>query len=157
MAQVFYDHVQRGRLHVLLMVVSVPVFVGGLLALDEPLLAATLIAVAALFVLLAFSFRELRVRSDGEALEIRFGPLSWMAKTVPFASMRAVAPDRTTLIDGIGVHWIPGRGWIWNVATGPTVRIETEGQTLRVGTDDPEGLLAFLQARTGLAAGDAAG
>ena len=56
-----------------------------------------------------------------------------------------MAADRSRVLDGWGIHWLPVRGWIYNVSGFDCVAITTRRGRLRVGTDDPGGLATFLQ------------
>ena len=47
---------------------------------------------------------------------------------------------RSRLIDGWGIHWVPGRGWTYNLWGFRCVQIKHLGRTVRIGTDDPGGL-----------------
>jgi hypothetical protein len=62
--------------------------------------------------------------------------------------METAEPGRTNLRDGWGIHYFPGRGSTWNLWGFDCVVLRLGGsKTLRVGTDDPEGLAAFLADR----------
>jgi hypothetical protein len=67
--------------------------------------------------------------------------------------MSDVAAARSSWIDGWGIHYIPGRGMTYNLWGFDCVEIDMNGRTVRVGTDDPEGLTDFLKGR--IAAADA--
>jgi hypothetical protein len=54
---------------------------------------------------------------------------------------------KSDLLDGWGMHWVPGRGWIWNAIGRDCVEIELAGRRFRVGTNDVPGLLALLTRR----------
>jgi hypothetical protein len=46
---------------------------------------------------------------------------------------------------------VPGRGWTYNLWGFDCVRLTFKnGRTVRVGTDDPIGLAAFLQPKLGV-------
>jgi hypothetical protein len=105
-------------------------------------------AVAGLVLLvLGAMFSHLTIRDEGDALALRFGPLALVSKRIPYARIRAFRPARSALIDGWGIHWVPGRGWTWNLWGRDCVELELDGGRLRVGTDDPEGLAAHLASR----------
>lgn len=139
-----YEHTQVGPIFWLLIGFAA---VFGALALGDSPAARYFSFPLALFALLAAGFRSLTVRDAGDRLELRFGPLPIFTKSIPYASMQRVELSRSTLIDGWGIHWIPGRGWIWNLWGFDCVRIELPGGALRIGTDDPEGLEGFLRER----------
>ena len=111
--------------------------------------ALFLLPCAALFVFLSACFGWLQVRDEGEHLAIRYGPLPVFRRKLPYSGMLGVEPARSDWLDGGGVHYVPGRGWIYNLWGRDCVRIQLRGLPIRVGTDDPEGLLAFLETRIG--------
>lgn len=107
-----------------------------------------LLTVGTLLMVIAFSFRSLRVVDEGEYLGVRFGPIPIFRKRVAYRDVVSAAVDRSTLIDGWGIHWVPGRGWTYNLWGFDCVRLELAGgKTLRIGTDDPHGLTRFVQQR----------
>jgi hypothetical protein len=103
--------------------------------------------VAAVLALAGLMFGSLTVRGDGEFLSLRYGPLPLFGKRIPYAEVTAVEPGRTALIDGWGIHCIPGRGWTYNLWGFGCVKLTLGKKVIRVGTDDPEGLAAFLRAK----------
>lgn len=145
-----YDHVQRGPLHLMLHGTAAGLVVGALASPDEPYVRVALgIAALGTFVM-AFAMHHLRIRDEGSGLLVRYGPLPLFRKVIPYESVRSVTRARTTLLDGFGLHYVPFRGWTWNVWGFDSVRVKTDKQTVFLGTDDPEGLLDFLERRTGL-------
>jgi hypothetical protein len=105
--------------------------------------------VGLLLTVIAFSFRSLRVVDEGDALAIRFGPIPLFRKRIPYADIQAAERDRSSVIDGWGIHWVPGRGWTYNLWGFDCVRLAlTGGSTIRVGTDDPDGLASFLERKS---------
>ena len=56
-------------------------------------------------------------------------------------------PARIALIDGWGIHYVPGRGWTYNIWGWSCVRLTVNGGTLRIGTDDAESLAQFILAK----------
>ena len=145
-----YDHTQYAPLYLLMLAPSlVLLFVAMTLAANSEQ-AAALIGVSALVGLVAYSMRRLRVYDAGESLVARFGPIPIFGKRIRYERIEAFAPDRTSLVDGWGIHWVPGRGWTYNLWGYDCVRLELlGGRTVRIGTDDPEGLAAFLRQRCG--------
>ena len=95
------------------------------------------------------AFHHLTVRDEDDCLAIRFGPLPLLGKRIPYADITSAEPDRTSLIDGWGVHWVPGRGTTYNIWGYGCVKLQVGGRTIRVGSDDVENVLAFLQGKIG--------
>ena len=107
--------------------------------------------VGALMITLSFCFRWLRMHSEEHALRFAFGPLGPFRNALRYDGIRSLRADRSRWIDGWGIHYGVGRGWIWNLWGFDCVALVlTDGMRLRLGTDDVEGLLSHLEARTGL-------
>jgi hypothetical protein len=111
-------------------------------------IALPLNAAAILLSVLAFAFRSLTVRDEGTHLAIRFGPLPFFWKRISYERITEVKRARSSFVDGWGIHYIAGRGWIYNLWGFDCVEIRAGGRLLRIGTDDPEGLAAFLEEKT---------
>jgi len=84
---------------------------GGLLVLAGPFL----VMAAAILALCGLAFGSLTIRDEGEYLAIRFGPLPVLCKRIRYADITGVETGRTKLIDGWGIHYMPGRGWTYNL------------------------------------------
>ncbi|MFO0789197.1 MAG: hypothetical protein U0805_07050 [Pirellulales bacterium] len=142
-----YDHVQRAPLYWLLMAPGIAILgfvVIGWIHHD----AATFLCLGLLLTAIALSFRWLRVRDEGEYLALRYGPLPIFRKRFRYADIAEANIDRTSFADGWGIHWVPGRGWTYNLWGFDCVRLTLRnGRTARIGTDEPEELVAFLEAR----------
>ena len=110
-------------------------------------------AAGSLTLLLAFCFAWLEISGESEELLVRFGPVSLFQKRVRYDSIRGVKLDKSLLIEGWGIHLGP-RGWIWNIWGRDVIDLELDGGRLRLGTDDPEGLLAHIRERCKLPIGD---
>lgn len=143
-----YEHQQAGKAHALLLVIAAGMAVAGVTMRSDPRAMWPALAIACLLALIAGAFVHLRVRDLGDALEIRFGPIPLFRKRVPYAAILEAQPDRSRVVDGWGIHWTPGRGWTWNLWGYDCVRLSlTGGRTLRIGTDEPEPLAAFLRTK----------
>jgi len=139
-----YSHTQRGFFHLLLLgFAGLLVFLGTSVFAEEAA-GVGITVVGGLMALVAFSFMHLTVRDGGDVLLVRFGPLPLLRQRIRYDAIRSVAVSRSSVIDGWGVHWLPGRGWIWNLWGFGCVALDVDGKRLRIGTDDPEGLAAFL-------------
>jgi len=143
-----YEHTQWAPMCWLILLPGLAIlFVVGMFAGDGDVVIPLTLTGAAL-VALAFSFRSLRVVDEDDWLAIRFGPLPLFRKRIAYTDILAAEPGKTTVIDGWGIHWVPGRGWTYNLWGFDCVRLTlTRSRTIRVGTDDPEGLARFLQQR----------
>ena len=104
------------------------------------------------FGILGFCFGSLRVRSDGERLQVRFGPLGFLGTSLRYDDVRGVSLGRSGWVDGWGMHWRPGHGWLFNLWGFDCVEIRTASRKLRIGSDDARGLARHLEARASLGA-----
>ena len=147
-----YRHIQRGRIHYLLLIVAAAILTGGIAAIPDPA-APILLVAGAIFFLMTFLFAHLLIEDRGDHLHVTFGPVSAFRTKVPYSSILSVERGRSSFIDGIGIHWLPGRGWIWNIATGDCVILTLERGILRLGSDDAAALCEFLERRIGNRAG----
>ncbi len=144
-----YDHTQTGRLHYLLWGLGIALAVGGL-AQHAGDMKVILISAGTIFLALTPLFSSLRVRDVGESLRLNFGPLPLIRRSIPYSRIIAVQPGRSRLLDGLGIHGIPGRRWTWNIwgreCVTLTLRDHNTGKdtTLNVGTDERDVLAQFL-------------
>ena len=148
-----YSHVQRGKLHYVLYASGAMTFGIAWLIHGDPGApwAVWLVAgVGLLCLLLSACFMTLTVEDGGDRLAIRYGPVSLFAKSFPYDKIESAEPDRSSWIDGWGIHYVPGRGWTYNLWGFDCVRLTVDGRTVRIGTDDPEGLTQFLNDEKGV-------
>lgn len=146
-----YSHTQSGRIHILLELVAIVLLaIIWLLPDAEILLLVALTLAGGILFLLAMMFRTLTIREEDNSLLAKFGPLGVFRRRMPFEKMLSAEAGKTSFIDGLGYHWIPGRGWTMNIAGSDCVIIRlVNGSTLRLGTDDVPGLLAVIERRLG--------
>lgn len=142
-----YSHTQRSPLHYLLFVVAAGLAVGAIAFVEQPLVATIFAIAAALSTLFAFCFASLTVSTDQDRLHLKFGPLPLFRRSIEYATITQAEVGQTSIIDGWGVHYIPGRGWTYNLWGFGCVVIRTGNSTIRIGTDDAENLLAALQTK----------
>ena len=90
---------------------------------------------------------SLTVEDRQDRLLVRYGRFSWPRRSFPYRKMTAATPGRTTPVDGWGIHWVLGRGWTYNLWGRECVVIQMGRTTVRIGTDDSEGLASLLRAR----------
>ena len=145
-----YNHIQHGRWHYILLVFALATVAGAWLARSQPPLVPILMAIAAVFAFCGLIFGSLAISDEGDRLALHFGPLPLLFKRVRYADITAVEIDRTSVIDGWGIHYIPGRGWTYNLWGFDCVKLMLGRKIIRVGTDDAENLAKFLRERTGL-------
>ncbi len=144
-----YSHTQKSPLGWILASVAAGLGIGAyaLRGHQPGELITAAMTITTLF--LAGTFAWLKVEDKGDMLRVRYGPLGVLGTKIPYASIKGVEPGRSAVIDGWGIHWVPWRGWTFNLWGRQCVAIKTDRGTIRVGTDDPITLARFLQSRVG--------
>lgn len=102
-----------------------------------PWIAATLIAVGLLFATLTVTV------ADG-CLTCRFG-IGIIRRTIRLKDVRTAEAVRNRWYYGWGIRLVP-QGWLWNVSGLNAVELTfTDGKRFRIGTDEPERLVAAIR------------
>jgi hypothetical protein len=141
-----YEHTQWAPMCWLILLPPLVILITVAVLSGDGDVVIPLFFVGVLLTVIAFSFRSLRVVDEGDALAVRFGPIPLFRKRIAYADVQSADRDRSSVVDGWGIHWVPGRGWTYNLWGFDCVRLTlTGGRTIRVGTDDPEGLERFLK------------
>jgi hypothetical protein len=65
-------------------------------------------------------------------------------KRIAYDQIDRAERSRSRWIDGWGVHWVPGRGWTYNIWGFDCVTLTMGKRTVRLGSDDAESLLAMI-------------
>ncbi len=144
-----YHHIQRSPFYLLIYTIAA---VNLALAWSFPGPAAVgyiLVATAVAIAMMGAGFHHLAVSDEGDQLRIQFGPFPLFGTTIRYNEITAFDRDRTTLMEGWGIHKSFRGGWVWNIWGRDCVVIHHTGTT-RVGTDDIEGLMNLLSSRTSL-------
>lgn len=92
-------------------------------------------------------FGSLTIRDEGEWLALRYGPLPVLRKRIRYADITSVEAGRTSIIDGWGIHYIPGRGWTYNLWGFGCARLTLGRKVIRIGSDDVDNLVRFLRGK----------
>lgn len=143
-----YTHTQSAPLWLLLLATGVAMLISAAFIEQQDAIATMMMAgVGGLMLVLACSFRELTVSDQGEYLRIQFGPLPLFGRSIPYSSITAAEAGRSRLVDGWGIHWVPGRGWTFSLWGFDCIVLHLGSRIVRIGTDDVDGLLSFLQSR----------
>jgi hypothetical protein len=146
--QAAYDHTQWGPACWLILAPAIVLLPIIALVVGDPGATLAIILTAAILLTTAFSFRSLRIVDEGDKLALRYGPLPIFHKRFAYSGISAAERDRSSAIDGWGIHWVPGRGWTYNIWGLDCVRLTlTSNHIVRIGTDNPEGLEKFLKER----------
>jgi hypothetical protein len=144
-----YNHTQHGRWIYVLLGFSLSALVGAYIARTQPPLDLILMAIAAIFAFCGLIFGSLTVADEGDYLALRFGPLPLVSKRIRYADITAAEIGRTSVIDGWGVHRIPGRGWTYNIWGFACIKLTLGKRIIRLGTDDAQALAKFVNEKIG--------
>jgi len=139
-----YEHKQTSPLHLILYAIGIILLGAAWLSRENRVVSLILVSSAALMILAALCFGCLVVRDEGDVLALRYGPLPIFRRRIPFARITAAEPSRSAVIDGWGIHYIPGRGTTYNLWGFDCVKMKVDNRTVRVGSDDVQGLARFL-------------
>ena len=140
-----YEHTQKAPLYLLLAGIASGMLVAAWL-IPVPVAQISLATSGGLMAMLALAFRQLTVRDDNDALLVCFGPLPLFWRRVSYADIEHAEQARSSWLDGWGIHMSPSGGWTWNLWGFDCVDVHlTRGRKLRIGTDDPLELAAFLK------------
>ncbi len=100
--------------------------------------------VLVVLVVTAALLSTLNVRIEGDTLTWRFGP-GLVRFSLPLTEIASVAPGRSSLLAGIGIHWV-GTGWVYNVSGRNAVEItKRDGRKIWLGTPEPIALAAAIE------------
>ena len=142
-----YSHTHYAPLGYILLVVAAVEIALGILFREHTPVMAVLVAVGTFVLVVAAAFGRLTISDEGEFLALRYGPLPLFRKRIPYAEITGVEPDRSLLIDGWGIHYLPWRGWTYNLWGLDCVRLQLGRRVIRVGSDDVDNLVEFLRHR----------
>ncbi len=140
-----YSHTQHSHLHYVVLVAAIFLFLIAGMGLALPGFSFMFLVLGGVALTLSYSFRYLTVCDQGESLLIQFGPLPLFKKRIPYSQMTDVAVGQSSIIDGWGVHYVPGRGWTYNLWGFDCAIVTLGRKTIRVGSDDAENLVSFLK------------
>ena len=146
-----YEHTQYGVWHRILLGLVALMLVGAWIAHGEMPVVVLLLATAGIFLVCAVTFGSLTIRDEGQRLALRYGPVPILRKRFRYADITSVESGRSKVIDGWGIHCIPGRGWTYNLWGFGCAKLSLGRKVVRLGSDDVDNLVEFL--RTRLSAG----
>lgn len=145
-----YDHRQKSPLCCLLYALAVGILIAAGVLINVPpqsVLSLVLFISSGVILIIAAGFHYLTVADEIDRLSISFGPLPLFRRTVVYDQIVSAEVDRTTVIEGWGIHLSPRGGWVWNLWGRDCVKIQLQKGTLRVGTDDAENLARFINGK----------
>jgi hypothetical protein len=100
-----------------------------------------------LILLALILFYRLTVAVDIEFVEVRFGP-GVIRKKWRLAEIESCGPVRNRWWQGLGIHWIGKRTWLFNISGLGAVELRMkDGRIYRIGTDEPEKLGGLIQGK----------
>ena len=139
-----YRHTQTALQSVILTVGLMAALMVMLMpSLDEEGLFGPIAIVVVLIALVTLVFSRLTVTVGNGEVVAAFG-LGWPKHTEILSEVVAVRAVRNKWIYGWGIRRLPD-GWMYNVWGLDAVEMDlSSGKMFRIGTDDPEGLLAAL-------------
>jgi hypothetical protein len=141
-----YCHTQSAPWFLLLYGLAVVILVAAPKAHPE-FLHAVFVATGLFMFLLGASLQRLSVEDEGNQLAVRFGPLPLFRRRIWYDDIREVSKGKVGFHDCWGVHWSPWSGWIFSIRGRDCVVVRLRRGTVRIGTDDADGLLRFLKSR----------
>jgi len=142
-----YAHTQYGRIY---WIICGPIILAlWIIAIVHPIPAMTetiVISIAILIALILFGI--LTVNGDDRELSFHFG-LGIIKKRFLYTDIKSAQKVRNHWFWGWGIRWF-GRGWLYNVSGLDAIELSLKnGRALRIGTDEPDRLLAFLTTKIG--------
>jgi hypothetical protein len=140
-----YHRTQHGRWHYLFFTFAAATLGGAWLARRDLLVAVMVLSVCGVFFFCGLVFGSLTISDEGDCLAVRFGPLPLFSRRIPYADITAVEVSRTTILDGWGMHYLPFRGCTYNIWGFGCVKLMLGRKIVRLGTDEPEVLAAFVR------------
>lgn len=139
-----YTHTQKSPLSWLLLIFAIAILlVSPFVNSDVKSLFLTYIS-ASIFIVAGLCFHSLTIEDKGDHLLLRFGPLPLFKKSFHYAQFERIEPDRSIWIDGWGIHYIPGRGMIYNIWGFDCIKLIGKEKTVRIGSNDLRNLQIFL-------------
>ena len=143
-----YEHIQRAPLCILVYAMGVLFLVLSFTLRDAPPIQWLFPPIGLMMLTIAASFHHLSVQDEGDQLAIRFGPLPLFRKSISYDRITKVEGGRTIWLDGFGIHVSIRGGWVWNLWGRDCVVVHFRDQSiLRIGTEDQENLLVFLNSK----------
>ncbi len=106
-----------------------------------------MLCIIGLSIFLLLTMTTLTVEDEEETLWVHFGPLPLFSTWIRFDEIQEFQATRSRIVDGWGIHFIPGRGWTWNLWGLECVELQLHGSPLRLGTNDSANLADYLKTR----------
>ena len=144
-----YSHTQRAPAFFQFGVIALLVLTAGITVVADGAVGAVVGLMLVVIALLVLVFSRLTVEVNDDGLQASFGR-GWPRRTARFDESATARVVRNRWWYGFGIRWIPG-GILWNVWGLDAVELDlTDGKKLRIGTDEPDALLAALVGRVAI-------
>lgn len=140
-----YKHTQRSWLGWILTGAGFGLMIIAMLFTDRTVTGATLFLFTLVLFFVSLFFSTLTVRDAGDHLSLTFGPVPVFRSYIVYSEITGVDRACSSLLDGWGIHYIPWRGWTYNIWGFKCVRIRMAQGAVRVGTNDQDALVALLK------------
>lgn len=142
-----YKHRQIGTL-ILFALGGGAALTAAIMALEQEFVARIIAgSVLGVLLLCLWLFGSLTVALDEDGLAVYFGP-GLIHTRIALAEIRDAQQVRNRWFYGWGIRLTPS-GWMYNVSGLDAVELELEnGRRFRIGTDEPEQLLAAIRNAT---------
>jgi hypothetical protein len=109
----------------------------------QQLVRISLFSMCGILCFTAWLFGSLTVEVDEEEVRHWFGPGFWK-KSYQLLDIETAKVVRNSWFWGWGIRLTPN-GWLYNVSGLDAVQLQLRsGRTLRIGTDDPQGLVEAI-------------
>ncbi len=140
-----YRHKQSGKWMIWILGSATTLILVLLIMLGFRLPASVVVSVVLVFLALClFIFASMTVEVTAERVSLWFGS-GLIRKNFPAQSIRSASKVRNHWYYGWGIRLTP-HGWLFNVSGLDAVQIELRnGRKYRIGTDQPEKLLAAIR------------
>jgi len=122
---------------------------GVMLKMPAPEKWIVLIFMFAIIFLMLALFHSLTTVVDAEHLHILFG-IGLIKRKIPLSEIRSAVKVRNKWWYGWGIRYVPSSGWMFNAHGLDALELEFKnGKKFRVGTVEPDALLAALRDKIG--------
>jgi hypothetical protein len=139
-----YRHTQTGSVIISAMGIVIIVAMIPLFVMDTPQ-PVNIVAIL-LFIIGLGLFYSLTVEINNGILKCSFGA-GVIRRYIPISEIEQATSVRNPWYSGWGIRWRPGQYLMWNVSGRLAVEMTLKGgRRFRVGTDEPEALVAAIRA-----------
>lgn len=146
-----YEHTQPGTVIRWLMGLALGVSTLTMIVIPETLTTSLILSAGALLLFLVIilaQFHALTVTVYSDEIVASFG-VGLIKKRIRLSDIEVAKLARNSIFVGWGIRWIKG-GWCFNVSGFDTVELRLRnGRKFRIGTDEPNRLLAAIQKSLG--------